>query len=150
MEIAITGAISSPASLGASVCIAGLLLAAYQHFSPMCPGSRSRRIACDPGCAAHTASALERHSAWAVGAVAIKTARTRGMRIIAPRYALHSGCCRSEKTLIENGLKISFRSKSPSRLGRKRPGLAGLRFIAGHERASGDRYHRRRYVRPNA
>jgi hypothetical protein len=39
------------------------LLPAYQHFSPMCPGSRSRHIACDPGCAAHTASALERHSA---------------------------------------------------------------------------------------
>jgi hypothetical protein len=39
------------------------LIAAYQHFSPMCPGSRSRHIACDPGCAAHTASALERHSA---------------------------------------------------------------------------------------
>src|SRR5258706_546176 len=99
--IALTGAISEPTFLGASVCISSLLLGAYQHFSPMCPGIRSRHIACDPGCAAHTASALERHSAWAVDAVPIKTARTRGTRIIAPRYALLDHA--DQKNLIETG-----------------------------------------------
>jgi len=38
---------------------------AYQHFSPRCPGNRKCHAGCDPGCAAHTASALGRHSLWA-------------------------------------------------------------------------------------
>ena len=55
----------------------------------------------DPGCAAPKASALERHSALAVDAVAIKTARTRGTRIIAPRYAFTSWMLPIRKTSLK-------------------------------------------------
>jgi hypothetical protein len=53
----------------------------------MCPGNRSRHIACDPGCAAHTASAVGRHSALAVDAIAMKAVKMSGTLMISARYA---------------------------------------------------------------
>jgi hypothetical protein len=53
----------------------------------MCPGSRSRHIACDAGCAAHTASAVGRQSALAVDAIAMKAVKMSGTLMISARYA---------------------------------------------------------------
>lgn len=53
---------------------------ANQHFTPSCPGSRSRHVAWEPGWAAQTAFADDRHSAWAVEYLpkpAIMTARAK-------------------------------------------------------------------------
>jgi hypothetical protein len=63
---------------------------ANQHFVPLCPGSCRRHVACDPGCAFHTASALGRHSLRAGTDNAASMATMRRTRMILPplRYTL--------------------------------------------------------------
>src|SRR5258706_272596 len=96
MAIALTALILSAASVEASASDPFLSRdEANQHFVPSCPGNRSRHVACDPRCAAQTALAVERHSAWAVDAIAMRTVRMMGTLMISARYA----CSRSKNSV---------------------------------------------------
>jgi len=62
---------------------------------PMCPGSGSRHLACDPGCAARTASATGKDTSAMSGLNGrrkkIKKARRGEPHQLAPRYLIHLG-----------------------------------------------------------
>jgi hypothetical protein len=77
----LTGPNRRASSLESSACVTlGSADVANQHFSPTCSGSRRVQTARDPGCAAKTDSADERHSAWADDAMAMEAVRIRGTR----------------------------------------------------------------------
>jgi hypothetical protein len=108
---------------------------AYQHFVPSCPGSRSRHVAWDPGCAFHTASALGRHSLRAGTDSPVRMAAIRTTRMISARYALHSDAAdqKSHCTGREKPWSRPFHSKVNCD-----PGAVASGGVAVRRRAAGE------------